>query len=177
MRKNMSKEKLILSILSPDRPGVIQEISDTVLAQGGNWLESSLSRLGGQFAGIVRIEFDGDQKAQLIAALNALDRGEISIAVHEQDDTSVAEADRRSVDLIVEANDRPGIIEEISSALADAQINVEHMETSCMSASMAGYQLFVAELVVALPKGSDVDDLESVLEQVSDDLVVSIEPV
>lgn len=173
----MSKQKLILSVLSADRPGVIQEISDTVLAHDGNWLESSLSRLGGQFAGIVRIEFESAKKSDLVSALKDLDRDGISVSVHEEEGAPEPIVSTRSVDLVVEANDRPGIVEEISSALAEAQINVEHMESSCMSASMAGYQLFVAELVVALPEDSDVDHLESVLEDVSDDLVVTIEPV
>lgn len=172
----MSKEKLILSILSADRHGVVQEISDTILASGGNWLESSLSRLGGQFAGIVRVEISAADKAALVSALSDLQQNGITVSAHQEIDVPSTSSSTQSIDLIVEANDRPGIVEEISSALAEAKINVEHIETSCMSASMAGYQLFVAELVVALPSTASISDLEQVLEDVSDDLVVTVQP-
>jgi len=39
---------------------------------------------------------------------------------------------------------------------------------------MAGYQLFQAHLVVALPTSFSVDQLEDALQNVSDDLIVSI---
>jgi glycine cleavage system regulatory protein len=47
---------LILTVVGPDRPGLVNALSHAVAARGGNWLESRMSRLGGQFAGIVLVE-------------------------------------------------------------------------------------------------------------------------
>ena len=47
---------LVLTVIGTDRPGLVESIAAVVAAHGGNWLESRMARLGGQFAGIVRIE-------------------------------------------------------------------------------------------------------------------------
>ncbi|NND00393.1 MAG: glycine cleavage system protein R [Gammaproteobacteria bacterium] len=170
----MKTEKLVITIFAEDRPGIMQIISDTVLEHGGNWLESSLNRLSGQFAGIVNIEVAEDQISALSASFEKLVDDGIKISTFKKLDEPRADEFGERVELLVEANDRPGIVEEIASALASAGINAEKMETAYQSASMAGYQLFSAHLTVALPQAVGVEKLEAVLEQVSDDLMVSI---
>jgi glycine cleavage system regulatory protein len=170
----MNSEKLVITLFAEDRPGVVRLLSDTILEHSGNWLESSLSRLCGQFAGIIHIGVSEPQCPQLIAALDALSADGLNVTVHsgvkELPDSNAGTA----IELIVEANDRPGIVEEISSALAKINVNVEQMETSCESASMAGYQIFIGSLWVSLPDGCTTEHLEQALEDVSDDLIVSI---
>ena len=76
--------------------------------------------------------------------------------------------------LYIEANDREGIIEEISTALTLKNVNVEKLVSVCESASMAGYDLFKAKIEVTLPKRFTVIKLEALMEKVSDDLVVTV---
>ncbi len=47
---------LILTVIGPDRPGLVRTLSEAVTAHGGSWLESRMARLAGQFAGIVLVE-------------------------------------------------------------------------------------------------------------------------
>ena len=47
---------LILTVVGPDRPGLVRAIAEAVAARGGSWLESRMARLAGQFAGIVLVE-------------------------------------------------------------------------------------------------------------------------
>lgn len=168
----MSLQKLVLTIAAQDRPGVVQTLSDVALQHKANWLESSLSHLCGQFVGIVQLEANAEQVDALKQSFTQLSEQGISVVCHdacEQDTES-----RHTVELYVEANDRAGIIEEISAALATSQANVEQLESWCESASMAGYDLFIAQLAVSLPTNVTVEDLENALENVSDDLMVSI---
>ena len=169
----MAKTKVVITVVADDRPGVVQTLSDTALEAGANWLDSSLSHLYGKFAGIVRFEIDADSKSELLDAMHALSAQGITVLA---DDDVPPPADKlgETVELYVEANDRAGIVEEITSALAAAAINVEQMETWRESASMAGYDLFIAQMAVTLPVDLSVDDLEAALENVSDDLMVSI---
>ena len=51
----MSSTHLILSVMAKDKAGIVQTLSDAIYSHQGNWLESSPSRLGGQFAGLVLI--------------------------------------------------------------------------------------------------------------------------
>jgi len=170
----MNSEQLIITVFAEDRPGIVGALSDAVLNHKGNWLESSLSRLCGQFAGIVHISVPDKNKAGLLAEFANLSDDGISVTLYS-DVTFVAQDDQTEpLEIVVEANDRPGIVEEITSALAQANVNVAQMETECVSASMAGYELFHAYLGVTLPDGFTVEQLESLLENVSDDLMVSI---
>lgn len=170
----MNSEKLVITLFAEDRPGIVRSLSDTILEHGGNWLESSLSRLCGQFAGIIHVGVDAAKRKELVAGLKSLSTDGLNITIHTGVKELPDNTAENAVELIVEANDRPGIVEEISSALAAINVNVEQMETSCESASMAGYQMFLASLWVALPNGCDTEQLEQALENVSDDLIVSI---
>lgn len=173
----MSKESIIITVVAADRAGIVQRLSDTALAHKANWLESSLSHLQGQFAGIVNLEVETEAQPALLQALAELAGEGINITVHSPQAEKVSAASIEIVELYVEANDRPGIVEEITSALANANVNVEQIETWCESASMAGYDLFIAQLAVSLPSGMRKRELEETLENVSDDLVVVVDPV
>ena len=172
----MKTEQLIITVFAEDRPGIVRALSDAILSHKGNWLESSLSRLCGQFAGIIHLGVPAWNKSDLVTQLENLATEGIKVTV-QSNVVSVdmeSEHDKNVIDIVVEANDRAGIVEEIASVLAQAKANVEHMETECVSASMAGYDLFRAYVEVSLPVGLEISQLEEFLEEVSDDLVVNV---
>ncbi|MBX2848200.1 MAG: ACT domain-containing protein, partial [Acidiferrobacterales bacterium] len=152
----------------------VKSLSDAVLAYKGNWLESSLSRLRGHFAGIVHISVPADSKTELLSQFEKLAAEGIQVTLQDTDLAKELDSEREPLDILVEANDRPGIVDEIASALSSSNINVDHMTTECVSASMAGYELFRAHLQVTLPKTCSLEILEQTLENVSDDLIVSV---
>ncbi len=45
---------------------MVSALADVVAAQDGNWLESRMANLGGQFAGIIRIEVDESRQEDLL---------------------------------------------------------------------------------------------------------------
>ncbi len=47
--------ELVLTVIARDRPGLIKDLSETIAMHGGNWVDSSMARLGGEFAGILRV--------------------------------------------------------------------------------------------------------------------------
>lgn len=172
----MKHADIVFTLFAPDRPGIVKTLSDLVLAQRGSWLESSLTRLCGQFTGIVHVRVPQENRAALLQQLAACSERGIVVQVHDMPPEG-GDANRQSgslVRLLVEANDREGIVDEIASALAAHQVNVEKLTSSCESASMAGYPLFRANIKLWLPEGLDTSALESILESVSDDLMVSI---
>ena len=171
----MNNESLIITVFAQDRPGVLQQLSDVVLAHKGNWLESSLSQLRGQFAGIARVKISPDNKQALIDAFDALKQDDINVTIRSETERAAStEQYGDGIEILVEANDRPGIVEEIAAVLAKHKVNVVQMDTACESASMAGYQMFYANLTVELSAGYTVENLEMDLESVSDDLIVTL---
>jgi len=47
--------EMILTIISKDRPGLVQTLAKSC-DHSGNWIDSSMARLGGEFAGILRVD-------------------------------------------------------------------------------------------------------------------------
>src|SRR5947207_13680214 len=64
---------LVLTLLGPDRPGLVELVAGVIAAHGGNWLESRMSHLAGKFAGILRAELPGGRGAAATAARAALE--------------------------------------------------------------------------------------------------------
>ena len=164
---------LVMTVIGPDRPGLVESVAELVAGHGGNWLESRMSRLGGQFAGILRVEVPSEKESALISALKQLqDRG-LTTVVHPDQSKPIAGAVRLSGFEIV-GQDRPGIVREISRALADFGVNVEELQTECASAAMSGETLFKARAKLSIPATCDIAALRVELERIAEDLIVEI---
>jgi len=169
----MSKTSLVLTILGKDRPGLVDTIAQTVADHSGNWIESRMARLAGQFAGILRVEVDATQAEALTASLAALSAGGLESTVHA-DAAKPTTEDKPIVQLSLVSQDRPGIVREISHVLATHGVNVEQLETECQSAAHTGQMLFHATAELKLPETLSADALRQALEQVADDIMVDI---
>ncbi|HVU51911.1 MAG TPA: ACT domain-containing protein [Polyangia bacterium] len=164
---------LVLTLIGPDRPGLVQAVAGIVAEHGGNWLESRMTHLAGKFAGILRAELPPDRAPAALAALAALEGRGLKIVAE-----TVARAEReppsRTMDLDLLGLDRPGIVREIAQLLAESGVNVEELTTDRTSAPMSGEILFEARAHVHVPAATDVAQLRAALERVATDLMVEI---
>jgi glycine cleavage system regulatory protein len=163
---------LVLTVIGPDRPGLVELVSRIVASHGGNWLESRMSRLGGEFAGIIRIELPAVAEKQLARDLAALSTQGLTVVCRPGG--AEPQAARRFAALDLVGHDRPGIVRDISQALARAGANVEELTTSCESAPMSGEPLFKATIKIGLPEGCDVAKIRRELEEIAANLLVDI---
>jgi glycine cleavage system regulatory protein len=162
-----------MTVIGPDRPGLVDTVAGLVAEHEGNWLESRMSRLGGQFAGILRVEVPTAREAALIEALNGLGSRGLTVVAHADQTKSSAPAGRLSVVEIV-GQDRPGIVRQISHALAEYGVNVEELRTECASAAMSGETLFKARARLSIPESCHVEEIRRKLEKIAEDLIVDI---
>jgi len=162
-----------MTLIGEDRPGLVELAASIVAEHGGNWLESRMARLGGQFAGVVRVEIpDSSEQALTLALKNLSSRGLI-ITVH----TDRHAAPRQSAPLSlleIVGQDRPGIVREITHALAGFGVNVEELQTECASAAMSGETLFKARAHLSIPDSCNAAELRNRLEKIAADLIVDI---
>jgi glycine cleavage system regulatory protein len=163
---------LVMTIISPDRTGLVEAVARVVADHGGNWLESRMCRLGGEFAGILRVEIPAENKTPLLAALQQLQTNGLQIVIRE--DAPVADLAGRQTRLEVIGADRPGIVRQIASALARAGVNVEEFSSEVASAPMSGESLFKAVARLHLPDGCDLAALKQELEKIAADLLVDV---
>lgn len=162
---------LVMTIIGPDRTGLVESVARYVAGHGGNWLESRLCRLGGEFAGIIRITIPTQNKSALLAELATISG--LTVTIHA-DETKITAASGRQTKLEVVGHDRPGIVHEISAALARASVNVEEFSSEVASAPMSGETLFKAEARLQLPERCDLPALKRDLEKIAADLLVDV---
>jgi glycine cleavage system regulatory protein len=163
---------LLLTVIGQDRPGLVELLSRIIASHGGNWLESRMSRLGGEFAGIIRLDVPAASQPALTAELTALSSQGLTVVAHAG--RAAATPARRFAALELVGLDRPGIVRDISQALARAGANVEDLTTSCESAPMSGEPLFKAAIKLGLPDACDIAAIRKELEQLAANLLVDI---
>lgn len=162
-----------MTVIGKDRPGLVESVAAIVAVQGGNWLESRMCRLGGEFAGILRIHIDVEKEKALLEALKVLETQGLTLVV-KSDTIAPVGGGRHLATLEIVGQDRPGIVHEISSALARQSVNVEELTTECSSAPMSGETLFKASAKLLIPEFCNVSELRRDLERIAGDMLVDI---
>ena len=166
-------QSFVLTIISDDKPGIVEKIADVVTQQQGNWLGSNLSYLAGKFAGIVEVSVNQSHADNLQKELTALSKNGVTVVVEAvANSMTLTEPTHR---FSVVGNDRPGIIREISQAFAKQGINVVELNSKCSSAPHVGTPLFEAWGKVSIPADTDVDAFESSLDAICDQLAVELD--
>lgn len=165
---------LVMTVLAQDHPGLVDALASTIARHGGNWLESRMAHLGGQFAGILRVAVPQKDEPALAESLIRLKQRGITVAFHNDSVPGPAQA-AATATLELIGQDRPGIVQNICGALARSGVNVEEFESSCDSAPMTGEQLFRARARLELPADCDIPNLQSQLERIAADLMVELQ--
>jgi len=162
----------ILTVVGDDRPGLVSALSAPIKDHGGSWERSQMSKLAGKFAGIVVVAVPDDRYDDLVADLAAVKDQGLQIVIERTDHPVERESVRAQLDLL--GADHPGIIADISSALADLGVSIVELSTDVRDAPMAGGTLFEASAVLDAPPGTSTEALRSMLEDLADELMVEI---
>lgn len=169
------RASIVLTVIGPDRPGIVELLSTTVAAHGGNWEHSRMAHLAGQFAGILHVTAARDHMAELHRALDGL--ASQGLRIVSEASAGVERGASRAYRLALVGDDREGIVRDLSRALAARSVNVEELDTYCESAPMSGEQLFHARALVHVPTALPVQELQQALEALADDLMVDLKLV
>src|SRR5438094_136231 len=109
---------LVMTIIGQDRPGLVDSVASRVTEHGGSWLERRMSRLGGHFAGILRVEVPNEQEQSLVQALKGLEAQGLTVVIHSERAEPVSSEKELSL-LEIVGQDRRGIVRQISRVLAN----------------------------------------------------------
>lgn len=164
---------IVLTAIAKDRPGLVDALAGVIAAAGGNWLESSMARLGGEFAGIVSVDVPEDRASELETALAALSQQGISVSVVRGGGGNGAEGRRLRLDLVCQ--DQPGILRAITQVIAAQGASIETLETIVSPGSMSGELLFRASADLILPDTTSIATLEAAIQAIAADIMADIE--
>ena len=163
---------LVITVFAPDKPGQVERIAQCIAEHGGNWLESRMSRMAGQFAGILRVGVSAETYEALVDALMALEAEGIRVLVAESGIEQACTWKPIAMDLV--GNDRPGIVRDITKVLTEHDVSLERLVTEVRPAPMSNEPLFHAEAILAVPLTLSLDVLLLRLETLADELLVEL---
>ena len=155
-------------------------VATRVADHGGNWLESRMCRLGGQFAGILRVEVPKERRDELVNALRTLEVDGLRVIIHAEASVKAGAPGAGAfakIELV--GTDRPGILRSVSGVFAQHGVNVEELESERVNAPMDGSVLFQARATVFVPSNVKLAAVRADLEKIAADLMVDLrlEPV
>jgi len=164
---------VVLSIVSDDRPGIVETLSQLLENHHGNWTESSMLSMAGKFAGILLASVPEEQMESFMSGLQSLQSEGMQI-VAQRTTPDAQPSDLREFTLELVGQDRPGIVHDISEILSRHGVNVRELDTECQSASMSGELLFLAKARMQLPPDASIEALREELEDLANELMVDI---
>jgi glycine cleavage system regulatory protein len=160
---------IVISCIGTDQTGIVDTLSNVIKEHQGNWQVSSLHHLSGFFAGVIEVAVSIDKTQALVTALNNIESLNCQIEIAH----SVSEKVNANLTLELTANDRAGIVQEISSVIHLQGGNLIKLVSSQVSAAHTGQLMFNAKAHVAI-QAENVDTLVDALENIDDDLMVDI---
>ena len=167
---------LVLTVIGNDTSGLVDALADPIARHGGSWDRSHMARLAGQFAGIVVVSVPDDNVTALQASHDGLNEQgllDVQVAIASSSTEDVPTENVLRLELI--GQDRPGIISEISAALATRNVSILELETNTLSAPMSGEPLFEAKATLRVPNELPLDQLRETLEDIANELMVDLD--
>ena len=160
---------LIISCIGPDQTGIVDSLSKIIKKNHGNWQVSSLHHLSGFFAGVIEVAVTKENTASLTSELKGIRGLSCQIELAEPNLPNL----KSNLVLELTANDRAGIVQEISSVIHHQGGNLIKLVSTQDSAAHTGQVMFKAKVDISLNEQA-VNDLVEALEQIADDLMVDI---
>lgn len=113
---------LMLTVIGSDRPGIVARLTDALFRAGCNLGEASMVRLGGNFTIMLMVE--GAGSAELERLLRPV-TDELGLRLHlDAIQGALHRHEEPNVQVTVHGADRPGIVAQVTGALAAAGFNI-----------------------------------------------------
>ena len=119
----------MLSLVGKDRPGLVAQVSAALCKGGCNLGDSSMARLGTNFSIMVMVQWDGsvEQLNELVQPISKT----LSLTPHINELPGGMEHHvEPDVRISLYAKDRLGIVEDVTTALAEAGLNILHLDSN-----------------------------------------------
>ena len=163
-------KSLVISALGNDKLGIVNELSKTILAQGGNISESRMTVLGGEFAMMLLVTGTQECIDNILSKLE--ETGEKLNLTLIAKDIQAQKKDQKRLPYQVKvvSMDHPGIVHNISDFLSSRDLNIEEVETKTYPAAHTGTPMFSLDMTISIPADSSVKTLRDEFITFCDDL-------
>jgi glycine cleavage system transcriptional repressor len=173
------KRTYALSAIGKDRPGIVAEVSGLIYESGGNLEDSSMTRLGEQFALLILLSGSGEEfQYRLSTGCKRLEwEKHLSIFLTPVEEIGGKPGAREEIEffeLSTTGLDRMGIVYRVSRLLADQGINIADMHTRANPSPESGTPLFTMRVLLEIPPKVSPEDLLRSLNRLGEELAIEI---
>ena len=161
---------VVITAVGDDRTGIVNELSDEILKDGGNIEDSRMAVLGGAFTIIMLVAGESDAIDKLIARVPAMEESLGMTIVVRKTKPRQMESSLLPYRVEVVSMDHPGIVHDVADFFADRGINIEDVSTTTHAAAHTGTPVFSMHLTIAVHADSPVAKLRHEFQDFCDDL-------
>lgn len=162
---------LVVTVVGRDKPGLVRHLSDATHGFAVNWADSRMTHFAGQFAGMVHFQVSPEHADAFIEALHKLESAGLQVKVARNDAPPIA-AGKRMLKLELVGPDRPGIVRQLSTSLAERGVSIEDLHTEIVSKTEAEHHVFKVHALLVVPQALSDEALRSVLETLASELML-----
>ncbi|MEZ7847636.1 MAG: formyltransferase family protein [Polaromonas sp.] len=164
---------LVVSIVGADRQGIVSSLAERAQRFGANWAASRMTRLAGEFAGMVHLEVPRENADALATALRGLASSGLQVMVARSDGANVANT-LRVVELELVGEDRLGIVSNLTKLLAGRGVSIESIHTDILRSGVSGKQTFKVEAHLLVPLSVSIDALQQEVGSLAREMMLDI---
>ena len=169
--------RFIMTAFGEDRPGIVADVTQILYENDCNLEETSMTLLAGEFTLILLFTAgSGEVDARLSKACRRLEQ-EKGISAFFRPLASRPVEKRSGFftrTIHVEGLDQAGIVYRVSRYLADNRINIADLKSAVKASPESGTAIYVMTILVQIPDGTPMEEVEKGLTGVADALNVDI---
>jgi len=161
----------VLTLVGADQSGIVATVTDKLYQQGCNLAQASMMRLGANFAIMLRVSHDENKDLQVILS-DICTRLNLHLHIDE-DVAEIAPGIEPNVQITVYGADRTGIVAQVTSALAQAGLNIIDLETDVAGSKQKPIYIMSLEGVAQ----NGIEALQTAIDALQPDIEVNIDEI
>ena len=154
-------EQLVITALGDDRPGIVDELSTTLLEHKLNIEDSRMSILGGEFAILLLVAGSSENIDTFIKNKTVIEESLNMQLLVKRTSSEVSDKSSNTYSVNVVAIDHPGIVHNLASFFSSRGINIVDLKTKRYSAAHTATPMFSVNITVDVPTGQSSEQLHT----------------
>ena len=169
---------VVITAVGEDRTGIVNELSNEILKDGGNIEDSRMAVLGGAFSLIMLVAGEQEAVDKLLTKIPNMEQklGLTMVIKKTKPKPQLEPLIPYRVDIV--SMDHPGIVHDVANFFDGKDINIEDMSTATYSAAHTGTPIFSMHLTIAVHADASIAELRQEFQEFCDELNLdaSMEP-
>ena len=158
MNNNAANKFLAITVIGPDRAGLIRDLTRIVADASGNIQESRMITLGSEFAVLMLISGNWHSVGIIREKLQKLQEdGEVTISIRDSAPKTGVVAAPYVIDVV--SLDHEGIVHGLSKFFADRGLEISELNTRQYNAPHTGAPMFSVQMTVNIPSDIQISAL------------------